>query len=287
MLSRSLLFVPADKEKMLMKINQLEADIVIIDLEDAVALDDKPYARELLKKHAPNWDRPVFIRINSIETNDYQKDFNLINDFGDNVKLQGVMLPKSLYQSDNKKLAAQLEEIEKRHHKTDNYQIIPLIESAIGVKNAYEIAVADHRVFKLAFGGVDFTNDIGAQQTKEEYELLFARSELVVASRCANIGQPIDTVYTDIQDHEGFETSSRAVKSLGFSGKLLVHPAQIKLANHVFSPSQEEIDYAQKLVRQVKHQSGTFQFEGKMIDKPVIDKAHNVLETYKAILNRN
>ncbi|QKY70163.1 CoA ester lyase [Lentibacillus sp. CBA3610] len=287
MLTRSLLFVPADKEKMLLKINHLESDIVIIDLEDAVAPDDKQYARNLLKRHAPSWNRPVFIRINSTGTTDYDQDINLINSFGNDVDLEGVMLPKASCQDDIIKLANYLEKIEQRHHLTTSYQIMPLIENAIGVKYADEIASASERIFKLAFGGVDFINDIGAQETKQEHELLHARSEIVIASRIANIGQPIDTVYTDFQNSEGFMESSRFVKSLGFSGKLLIHPAQIEPANKVFSPSREEVDDAEKLISQLRHQSGTFQLGGKMVDKPVIEKAYRVLNDHKAILNQN
>ncbi|WP_085522754.1 HpcH/HpaI aldolase/citrate lyase family protein [Tuberibacillus sp. Marseille-P3662] len=285
MLSRSLLFVPADQETMISKVNQLEADIILLDLEDAVAIETKPAARDLLKKHIQYWHRPVFIRINSIETTDFLDDMTFIKSLGNSNALQGFMLPKASSKEDIEKLAQHLEDAEQYNQLDKTYLILPLIESAAGVKKAHEIAVASERITRLAFGGVDFTHDIGAQDTPQEHELLYARSEIVISSRVANIKKPIDTVYTHLKDSEGFRQSSSYAKSLGFGGKLLIHPAQIEPANDVFSPTDDEISFAKELVKHAEAQAGTFQLNGKMIDRPVIEKAYQVLEDEKAINN--
>ncbi|MEN1967799.1 CoA ester lyase [Lentibacillus sp. N15] len=278
MLNRSLLFVPADKEKMLLKINQLAADIILIDLEDAIAIDDKPSGRDLIRKHIDQWKKPVFIRVNSIETNAFQEDMLLLKQLSHSGALQGVMLPKSSSEKDIKTLAKYLEAA----GQVAKLRIIPLIESALGVKNAYEIAAADPRVTRLAFGGVDFTNDIGAEVTTDETELLYARSEIIVSSRCADIGQPIDTVYTDFKNSEGFSKNCAFARSLGFGGKLLIHPAQIEMANTAFVPTAEEMAFAKRLIAQAVKEKGAFQLDGKMIDKPIIDKAQRILDAYES-----
>lgn len=287
MLNRSLLFVPADKERMLRKINELQADLIIIDLEDAVRVDEKHIGRDLIRKYIGDWEKPVFIRVNSIETSEFQVDMQLILEISNAVSLQGVMLPKSSSRRNIEELAEHLETIENQGSRQSKLSIIPLIESALGVHNSIEIASSHQRVMMLAFGGVDFTTDIGAQITDGEMELLYARSKMVIASRCANIKQPIDTVYTNFKDNDGFIENCIYVKALGFAGKLLIHPSQIKGANAVFSPSKEEFEFAQQLVSQALKEKGAFQLDGKMIDKPIIEKAERILNEYELIKSKN
>lgn len=283
MLNRSLLFVPADKEKMLLKINQLKADIILIDLEDAVAVDKKAIGRGFIKKHIHLWNKPIFIRVNSIETDEFKEDMKLIKEVSDLQILQGVMLPKSSSQKNVKSLIQYLEIAEQQSRRIKTFNIIPLIESALGVRNSFEIAFASSRVTNLAFGGVDFTNDIGAVATVEEKELLYARSEIILSSRCAQIGQPIDTVYTDFKDRNGFNINCTFARSLGFGGKLLIHPTQIEIANRAFTPTIEEIDFAKRLISESTKERGAFQLDGKMIDKPIIEKAKRILSDFESI----
>lgn len=283
MLNRSLLFVPADKEKMLSKINQLEADIILIDLEDAVAVHEKQIGRDLVKKHIQLWNRPVFIRVNSIETDEFKEDMKLIKDVSNMEVLKGIMLPKSSSQKHIRTVIQYLEIAEQQSERDNTFNIIPLIESALGVKNAFEIACASSRITNLAFGGVDFTNDIGAEATVGEKELLYARSEIILSSRCAQIGKPIDTVYTDFKDSNGFETNCTLARSLGFGGKLLIHPTQIKIANRAFAPSKEEVDFAKRVIYKSTKVKGAFQLDGKMVDKPIIEKAKRILNDYELI----
>lgn len=287
MKSRSLLFIPADKERMLQKVNKLSADIILIDLEDAVAPGDKQTGRNLIKENLPLWNKPVFIRVNSIETSDFKKDMDFIVELNWTSSLQGVMLPKAASKQDIELVANYLLKTEETNQIEAPRSIIPLIETAWGVKNAYEIASESSRVCSLAFGGVDFTNDIRAEVTISETELLYARSEIVIASRCANIEQPIDTVFTDFNNNEGLRDSCSFAKSLGFGGKLLIHPKQINIANQSFSPTKEEVEFAKKVVLQSNNRDGAFQLEGKMIDKPIIERAQILLRNYESELNSN
>lgn len=286
MLSRSLLFVPADKEKMLLKMNDLKADIIILDLEDAISLNNKQLARDLVKKHFPEINKPTIVRINSLETEEYSLDMTLIQELAVFDSFMGIMLPKATDKNTIEKVSDHLDKIEKEIALNKKISIIPLIESALGVKNAYEIASADKRISRLSLGGVDFVRDIDAQATEEEQELLHARSEIIISSKSAGLKKPIDTVYVNFKNREGFHSNCSYVKSLGFGGKLLIHPSQIEAANQVFSPSEAEVEEAKEIIDNVKENEnvGTFQLNGKMVDKPVIEKAKRTLDEYKEIV---
>lgn len=283
MLSRSLLFVPANKEKMLININKLSADIVIIDLEDAVPIQEKKISRDLVKKYIYKVNKPIFIRVNSIETEEFLYDMNLIKEVCNASNLKGVMLPKSNSKQAIKNLDTALCEYEKLHDRKTKILIIPLIEEALGIQNINEIIEASNRIFRIAFGGEDFTEDIGATSTVSEYELLYARSKIVIASRAHGIEKPIDTVYTNYKDIEGFKNNAKFVKSLGFSGKLLIHPSQNEIANISFSPTPKEVESAKEIVLLSETNKGAFSLHGKMIDKPIVKKAQNIINEYNLI----
>jgi citrate lyase subunit beta/citryl-CoA lyase len=161
-------------------------------------------------------------------------------------------------------------------------EIVPMIESAIGLQRAYEIASSVQRVKRLAFGSLDFALDINAQLTKEGTELLYARSQLVVVSRAAGIEAPIDTVFFDIKDSANLTKEALFVKQLGFQGKLVIHPSQIDIVNEVFKPTKLEIEEAGLIVaafdEALSRGSGVVQFRGKMVDRPVAEQARKLLE---------
>lgn len=283
MLSRSLLFVPANKEKILININKLSADIIVIDLEDAVSLEEKKMSRDLVKEYIYKLNKPIFIRVNSIETEEFIYDMNLIKEVCDASVLKGIMLPKSNSKQAIKNLDTALCEYEKLHDRKIKILIIPLIEEALGIRNIDEIIEASDRIFKIAFGGEDFTEDIGAISTAGEYELLYARSKIIIASRVHGIEKLIDTVYTDYKNTEGFKNNSNFVKSLGFGGKLLIHPSQNEIANLSFSPTLKEVESAKEIVLLSETNKGAFSLHGKMIDKPIIKKAQNIINEYSLI----
>ena len=283
MLSRSLLFVPADKEKMLYKINQLKADGVILDLEDAVANDNKSLARELIKQYIIDMNTSVFIRVNSIETSDFKKDMELIKSISHLENLQGIVLAKSNSEQCILQLNDYLNKYENYDFKNNKIKIIPLIEDALGVYNIDEIIKASDRIARVAFGAEDFTEDIGAEKTPKQEELLFAKSKLILSSRVHKIEKPIDTVYTDFTDITGFKESVLHSKRLGFGGRLLIHPNQVEVANEYFAPSIEEVTLAKEIIKHAKKNKGAFNLNGKMIDKPIITRAENTIKQYNLI----
>lgn len=280
MLSRSLLFVPADQEKMLLKINQLKTDGIIIDLEDAVSNEKKPLGRNLIQEHLKKINLPVFIRVNSLDTNHFKKDMELIKKIGHLDSLQGIMLANSNTKKCITQLSSYLDEFEKTSNRKNKISIFPLIEDALGVHQIDEIIEASDRVSRVAFGAEDFTEDIGAKKTPSQDELLYAKSKIILASRVHRIEKPIDTVYTNFKDDIGFRESAIHSKNLGFGGRLLIHPNQSKIANESFSPSKEEVELAKEIIMQAEKNDGAFNLNGKMIDKPIIAKAQETINQY-------
>ncbi|UOF88956.1 CoA ester lyase [Fodinisporobacter ferrooxydans] len=238
-LFRSWMFVPGSDIKKIEKSKQLSADVVIYDLEDAVSLTEKDSARKLVKQVVQaEVDRIHFVKINSISSPLFLDDLDAIAEKG----LSGIVLPKSENKEQIVLLDDLLNQFEMKRSIHQKIEIMPLIESASGLYNAYEIAQSSSRIKRLAFGAVDFSLDIHAELTKEGTELLYARSQLVVASRAAGVEPPIDAVYLDFKDYEGLKRETSFVKQLGFQGKLVIHPNQIETVNAVFLPTAAEIE---------------------------------------------
>lgn len=277
---RSMLFVPATDLKKINKALASNADCVILDLEDAVALSEKEAAqivvRDVLKGQQ---NRHVYVRVNSIDTPFIHRDLTTIIPS----RPTGIMLPK-VESADQIKcidwLIGQLE----REAKIPAGQtgMIPLIETGIGVIQAAAIAGACSRLKCLAFGAVDYTLDIGTKLSREGHELFYARAHIVAASRAGGCEQPIDTVHPDFRDPEGLQRECEFVRNLGFQGKMVIHPDQIGIVHEVFSPTQEEIAYAKKVVEAFetaeKQGIASINLDGKMIDYPVMKRARQLLE---------
>lgn len=272
MLTRSFLFVPGINEKLISKAEELSADIIIYDLEDAVSLEQKAEARELIANALKNTAKSVVVRINSIDTPFFINDVLAIIADKTN-SLKGIMLPKANNEAD----VIMLDRLLGAANIDQSVEIIPLLETAQGVQNASEIALSSSRVKRLAFGSVDFSLDINAKLTKEGTEILFARSKIVLASRAANIEQPIDTVFIDFKDHDGMLNETKMVKDLGFGSKFAIHPSQINAINQTFLPTNEEIIEANEIM-DIVNRNGTavFQLHGKMVDEPIIKKAKQI-----------
>jgi len=276
---RSWLFVPGNQERKIKNALNLSADVIIIDLEDAVPADEKKSAKNivenLLSKHE---NEKIFIRINGQQKELAEEELKSI------VKLRpkGIMLPKSedafgIIEFDNL-----VKELETSANITmGTVKFVPLIESALGVLNSREIASASSRNICLAFGAIDFTLDIGAELTPSGSELLMARSMLVLAAKVAGL-TVVDTVYPHIKDDDGLYQETSFIKSLGMFGKLVIHPNQIGIVNDIFSPTEEEILSAQKIIAAFKEAEdqgiGAIQVNGKFIDYPVAARAKRVLE---------
>lgn len=278
--STTWMFIPGADEKKLSKAVSLNADILIYDLEDAVANSEKKEARKKVISHIQNHPNlNNYIRINAMPS-PYMYD-DLMQVIVPGVK--GIVLPKAETKEEIQFVSKILEEKEKEHNLAlGEIHIIPLIESALGVHHAFDIASSSKRVRSLAFGSIDFTLDIKGELTSSGVELLYARSQLVIASRAARIESPIDAVFSDFKDSEGLTKETKLIKELGFQGKLVIHPSQISIVNNVFMPTQTEVEKAQQIVTAYGEYEqlgkGVFELDGKMVDLPVVEQARKIIE---------
>ena len=275
-----MLFLPGNNPNMLINGNCLGADAVIFDLEDAVAPAEKDAARILVRNTMRYMDFGTcgrIVRINSIDTPYWRQDLEQILPY----KPDLILLPKSGSAADV--LAAdeymtQLEE--KLGFEPNAVGLMPLIETAMGVENAFAIASCTKRVKALFLGAEDLTADLRCKRTKEGREIEYARTRLVVAARAANI-DVFDTPFTDVNDDEGIVVDAELAKALGFSGKASISPRHVEVINRVFSPTMAEIDYAYEVVEAIRiakeQGKGAIALRGKMIDAPIVARAERTI----------
>ena len=287
---RSMLFVPGNNMRMIVKAATLASDAIILDLEDAVALPDKATARVILRdsiKAIKQGGAYVFVRVNALSTNLTAEDLKFVTVAG----LDGIMLAKAETKSDMAELDRMVGEIEKGSGlELGSVKVIPQVESAKGIVNVCEIASASERVIAVAFGSGDYYRDLGrniSSLSPQQTELLYASSQIVNCSVAAGV-QPIDTVFFGLlTDTEGFTQETTLASQLGFKGKLLVHPSQIEIANTIFAPSPSEVDYARRLVVAFEEAQakgmGAVSFEGKMIDYMSYQQAKGLTSFAEAI----
>lgn len=269
---RSLLFIPGNNPGMLQNSDILGADALFIDLEDAVALSEKDTARilvfEYLNAFETNTD--IFIRINPLDSPYFYDDLNYLKD----TKIKGILLPKAGVES----IIALDKFLEENGL---DFEIIALVESAIGLETTFEILQNSKRISGLFLGAEDLTLDLGAKRSKGSREIDYARAKIISAAKSMGV-QAIDTPFTDTDDIEGLKEDIVLAKDLGMTGKAVISPRHVEYVNKLFSPSKEEIDYSQRVVDGVKLANekglGAFSIEGKMIDKPIIMRALNTLK---------
>ncbi|RKO67261.1 HpcH/HpaI aldolase/citrate lyase family protein [Desulfofundulus salinus] len=282
---RSFLFAPASDLRKVDKALSLDADAVILDLEDAVAVSEKVRARSLVLDVLGRTSREgIYVRVNGVNTRWIVGDLMAVV----GGRPAGIMLPKAEDAEEVRRVDWLIGQLEREYGlPTGEMELIPLVETARGVMNAYEVATSCPRVKRLAFGAVDYTLDICTSLTGQGTEIFYARSHLVVASRAAGIEGPIDTVYPNIKDEEGLAEECRLVRSLGFAGKLVIHPAQLGPVNEIFSPTPREIDYAAKVAQAFAQAEAegiaAVQLEGKFIDYPVAAWARRTLAIARAL----
>lgn len=280
-IKRSYLFVPASSEKLMGKAINSEADSVIFDLEDAVALNEKEASRERAKNFLLNnqFTKNVYIRINDMTTPFWRDDVEAAVDGG----AFGIVVPKA-ENGGNMKLICQvvLERLEKNGKKGDNFEVLPLIETARGVYFSYEIASAHYLIPRLVFGSIDYSLDIDCELTPEGEELIYARSQIVNASRAAGIGSPVDAVYPDLANEEGLYNEALRARKVGFKSKLSIHPKQLNIIHDVYTPREEEVEEAAEIVRAFEEaeQKGiaSISVRNKLVDYPVYKKAKSLLQ---------
>jgi citrate lyase subunit beta / citryl-CoA lyase len=263
MLPRSYLFVPADRPERFAKALASGADLVIIDLEDAVAPADKAAARDALAPWLAGEGRAarVALRINSVDTPWFEDDLRLAAQPG----VAAVVLPKAERAADLARVRAAAPQA----------ALLPLIETALGVDRVREVANSPG-VQRLLFGSIDLQLDMGIQGEGEE--LLMFRSQLVLASRLAQRASPVDGVCTALNDDAPLRDDALRARRLGFGGKLCIHPRQVATVNAAFSPQPEELAWAQRVVQAAEQAQGAaVAVDGKMVDKPVLLRAQALL----------
>ena len=258
---RSWLFVPGNRPERFDKAFAAGADVVIVDLEDAVAPADKPAAREAVRAWLSP-AKPVFIRLNAASTEWFGADLGLVALPG----VRGIALPMA---EDD----AAIREIHARAGAAA--KIVPLIETALGLWRAERIAGAPG-VERLAFGSVDFQMDTNI--TGEREELLYARSQLVIASRVAGRAAPVDGVTVALDDEALLKDDVARARALGFGGKLCIHPKQVAAINAGFLPQPAELAWASKVVEAARSSgNNAVRLDGKLVDLPIIERARAML----------
>jgi len=250
-----------------------EADGIIFDLEDSVALNEKDAARTLLKHFLATFkfDFEVVIRINPIDHVNGLLDLETII----SPAVDAIMLPKA-DPAMVRKLGELLEGFERARGIRKTIKIIPLIELAKSVLQMEEIAGLP-RVDGMMLGAEDLSSDMEMERTKTGNEIFYPRARLAYIARAFGI-DAIDTPFTDVLDEDGLCADARRAKGLGLTGKAAIHPNQIRYINEIFSPSKAQIEWALKVIAAAKEHSGAFSLDGKMIDTPIIARCEKILE---------
>jgi len=282
---RSFLFAPGNHARRVEKALTLDADAVILDLEDAVAIAEKAATRELV---TAAFARPrtglLYVRINAVDTDFCYGDLVAIVRPG----LDGIILPKTESATGLATIDWLLAQLEReRGLPAGGIDLIPIIETAHGLDRLGAILGAGTRIRRVAFGAGDFTLDVNMKWSRGETELAYARAAIVTASRAAGIEAPLDTVWVDLADRDGLDASARTALGFGFQGKMCIHPDQIAIVNRVFSPTEDEIAFAERVVaafaKAEAEGSAAIQLDGKFIDYPILYRAERVLQQVAAI----
>jgi citrate lyase subunit beta/citryl-CoA lyase len=275
MARRSVLFTPGDQPEMLRKATETDADVVVFDLEDAVAPARKDEAREAVNDVLTadfDPDCEVCVRV----TADHAADLDTV--LRGEPHLDSLMCPKVEDSEDVRALADSLDE-----HGYD-CPVFALVETAAGILHAEKIAAADATT-ALCFGAEDLAADIGANRTNEGTEVLHAREHAVLAASAAGI-DAIDTLVTDIEDTERLREDTEFAADLGYDGKMAIHPAQVGVINDAYTPSDECIEWAERVLDATEkadaENRGVFRVDGEMVDAPLITQAERVLDRAQA-----
>lgn len=278
-LFRSLIFVPGNNPRFLEKARNLQADIVCFDLEDSVPDNEKAKARNLVKnalEERKSFESSIFARTNSPLSGKIPSDLKEIVQQG----IDGIVIPKVNNTKELKKIEKSLSSLEKSR-KLKPIQLIPSIESAEGVVNAYSIASYSKRISAIVFGVFDLLNDIGVEYAKNSEGEKYSRSKIPVDAHAAGV-VAIDAIWQDLKDTKGLEKDCKLGKSLGYGGKSIIHPDQIPIVHKLFYPSKTEISWAQKVCteyeKSTKKGKGATTVDGKMIDEVHYKQAKALLE---------
>lgn len=281
-LYRSLLFVPGNNPRFLEKAKSSAADIVCFDLEDSVPDSEKKTARNLIKEalnSRNSYSSSVYVRTNSPISGKIPDDLAEVIQKG----LDGIVIPKVNNTKELAKIIKIITTLEKKRKLKPVY-IIPSIESAEGVVNTYDIAKSSKRIPAVVFGVFDLLNDMGIEYTKQPEGAKYSRAKIPLDARAAGI-LAIDAIWQDLKDIDGLKQDCTIGKSLGYSGKSIIHPDQIISTHELFAPNKSELEWATKVCsvyeESTKKGKGATVVEGRMIDEVHYKQAKALLDLVK------
>lgn len=284
---RSLLFIPGNNERFLVKSTSLKPDILCFDLEDSVPSNDKQVARNLLEKHVASRQEDkqssIYVRINSVDSGLIDKDLDKIIVKG----LEGVVLPKISNSQEVIEIADKIEKLVSKRDIPTSIRIIPSIETAKGVVNANSIALAHENVVALVFGVFDYLYDMNIDvEYDDSISYNYARSKIPVDARAAGI-EALDGIWQQVNDIDGLIKDATNARKLGYSGKTLIHPSHIHPVHDIFKPTKKQIEWAGKVLAALQSAfekgdtRGAILLDGKMIDAVHYKQAKSVIEAAK------
>ena len=283
-LLRSLLFVPSNNSRFLEKAKTIPADIVCLDLEDSVPQNEKENARILIRQaleKRSEYIAEVYVRTNSPSSGLISDDLSKIVHKG----IDGIVIPKVNNSKEIKNIEKHLTVLEKKN-KLKKIELMPSIESAEGVVNAYSIALSSNRISALVFGVFDFLNDMGIEYTKQAEGAKYARAKIPIEAKAAG-KYAVDAIWQDLNDEAGLDQDCIIGRNLGYVGKSIIHPNQIPAAHRIFYPTQAEIEWAKKVyqayIESAKKKRGATMIEGKMIDEVHFKRAKVLLDSVKQL----
>jgi len=283
------MFVPGHRQRMIDKAFGLDADAIMLDIEDGVAPNEKDAARKNIAESLGREKTPGsparYVRINAIGHARIDADLEAVIRPG----LEGLVCPKIDTPDEVRKIDAILNDQEPKNNlKKGSVKLLIAIESPRGLLNAPAIAASSPRVAGLLFGAEDFGREIGLPTVREgeARDLIYARSSIVIAAASSHV-QAVDGVWVDLNDTQGLSGFARQSRRLGFSGMSCIHPSQVDAINTIFSPTAEEIDYCQKVLQAFEEANargdGSIAFGGQLIDRPIVERARRTIDMARSL----
>ncbi len=284
-LRRTMMFIPGNNPAMITDGHIYGSDSIMFDLEDATSLKEKDAARFLVYnalKTIDYGDTEIVVRVNGLDTPFGRLDIEAMVVAGvDVIRLPKTETPEDVVEVDNL-----ITEIEERYGiEVGRTKMMAAIEGPLGILNAYKIATASKRLVAIAIGAEDFVTNMKTNRSASGVELDAARGQMLLAARAAGI-DCLDTVYSNVNNDEGFIEEVKLIKQMGFDGKSVIHPKQINMVNKVYAPTEKEVKHAIRVLLGIKEAeargSGVISVDGKMVDGPIVDRARRTIELAKA-----
>lgn len=278
---RTMLYLPGNNPNMLVRGHLFGSDGIVMDMEDAVALSEKDAARIMISKFLRRGDFgsvEVTVRINGADTEFWKKDLEAVVPCK---RLDGVRLPKADSPQVIRDVDEELSRLEDKYGIAQGHiKLFCILETAYGIWHAYDVATASRRVTAILPGGEDLVADLKTSRTPEGTELEWSRRMIVIAARAAGV-DAIDLMFPRVTDGEGLRRDAQFSKDLGFDGKSVIHPNQIPVIHEIFTPSEKEIEKAQRIIAAAEDARarglGTVSVDGRMVDIPVVKRARYIL----------